>query len=242
MPASPKNLTAQKKISGVLFFTFAFLLVGTSAAVVLCLTLGVGLQDISAYFSLNNPEKPNNRCSDNNIILPVWQGELPGPVIHVKQSVVVSGQTDVCSEGSNVECELLPGLYHPWSDKDLRFATIKGVEQLRSTDAFYSNKNRYPSGTVVEIHSYPSEGMCEFVIAEDKWEAPCPSSSTGGGFTLISGNTVKEKQFFQTTCQNGELAWIRVDDALFSSDAIAHGAIVEYGKIASEYRDQGLGK
>ena len=89
MPTSPKNLTAQKKISGVLFFTFAFLLVGTSAVVVLCFTLGVGLQDISAYFSLNTPDKPNNRCSDNNIILPVWQGELPGPVVHVKQSVVV---------------------------------------------------------------------------------------------------------------------------------------------------------
>lgn len=165
-----------------------------------------------------------------------WSGEYPEPVVEVTSTVTIKGRQEACSRLPMLSCELAPGLYHPWSDRQMAFSTIRGVERYKVLRDLQIGGSQVAANKVVTLIKPLSEGFCIYEIAGVEVEAECPDVMTKPGgpklFEKQSHIQMEPRQMMQASCADGTKAWIEVEDALFANEAIRKGKVTGFGTIA----------
>jgi hypothetical protein len=172
--------------------------------------------------------RDESTCAEGVEAYPRWQGEYPGPVVHVKAAVEVAAFDHPCDTEPRSACTLLPGIFHPWGEGD-GFVTVRSVQRFRATDAFSLEGIEVSAGEAVEIVGYVAEGFCTWRVRGEEIVAPCPDAEDMP-VKELSSVEVPERQLFRAGCPH----WVLVDDALFALPEIAKGTIVKWGEVGPE--------
>ena len=166
---------------------------------------------------------------------PTWQGEYPGPVVHVMQSATLPYRALPCGPIAG-QCVVSPGLYHPWGRAATGFATVRPVLKYRLSRDFTDSEGiAYREGDIVEVTAYLGEGFCAFRIngREESGECPGMFDESASAFVALNpeAENLPETQLFQTRCEDGTSAWIDAAVAL-AADGVEEGVITGYGEVA----------
>jgi hypothetical protein len=85
----------------------------------------------------------SSACPEGVNAVPYWQGEYPGPVVHVKSAVTVKAFADPCSTSATVDCLVPDGLYHPWTGSGGGFVTVRPEKKYVAREAFRFGSAEY---------------------------------------------------------------------------------------------------
>ncbi|MBD3868615.1 MAG: hypothetical protein IFK94_10870 [Acidobacteria bacterium] len=173
----------------------------------------------------DSPVPPDPGCPDGMVIHPMWQGEYPGPVIHVIDPVEVPTFADPCDPYPSGTCTLTAGVFHPWGDGD-DFVTLRPVEPYTAKDRFTLEETIVEVGETVLVTGYLAENICAFRVREETIHAECLYEDNYP-LEALPALPVEELQFFRAGCEG----WILVDEDLFDHQKIVDGAILEWGKV-----------
>ncbi|MAA78872.1 MAG: hypothetical protein CL916_06395 [Deltaproteobacteria bacterium] len=175
------------------------------------------------------PPVGENKCTQD--VIPFWNGEYPEPVVVIKDKTTQNAYVDLCLDQVAV-CTIRPGLIHPWSKLDIKYASKPQPLLYRSLISFSSDLIDYSVGTELMYEGETPDGMCSFRVGADRWYTSCQFLED---ISYVSGNQgVQARQFFFTSCDEGYKGWIEVQDALFNDLRIDRGLIKGYGLIAAE--------
>ena len=183
------------------------------------------------------PESPGEPgLCEGREVTTVWQGEYPSPVIDVTRPAPAPARKEPCGPivGS---CTLQPGLYHPWADRALAFATVRPALRYRLNQAHTSGDAEIDTGETVEVTAYMGEGFCAYRHDGRALGDHCPEILNEQGdaelLTLLNpeDEDLSEHQLFQASCAEGA-RWITVEDALQVA-GIREGLILGYGEIGA---------
>lgn len=165
-----------------------------------------------------------------------WSGEYPEPVVDVVSSLELKGRADACDRLPLVSCTVAPGLYHPWAEGELSFATIRSMEKYKVLEERQIGPDMVSKGTIITLLRPLSEGFCMYEIGGVEVEAECPGvmakPDSPPPLEQVSGSAVEPRQMVQVSCTEGQKAWIQVDDALFGRPEIRRGKVTGMGEIA----------
>jgi hypothetical protein len=187
------------------------------------------------------------RCPDQDrSVWPWWQGEYPVPVIQINEPVTLPAYTDICQPVSSFRCTVPPGLYHPWSEIEAEYRTVRTPDRYTALVEFEiwvpSGRERttFAPGTVIEVPYYIAEGYCVWRFpdaSEAQIEETCPE-----GWDDDDGQPVFERlepaadapgtqQFFSVICEEGRLGWIEATQELFTVEGIIEGGMSGWGEV-----------
>ena len=170
-----------------------------------------------------------------------WQGEYPGPVVHVMSETRLLSRAEPCGPIQG-ECTVPVGLYHPWASGALGFATVRPILKYRVTrDHIDDAEVSFSEGDLVEVTVYLGEGFCGMRINGQSESGYCPGVYEDDAFTLLNpeDESRPETQLFKARCADGGDGWIEVGAALTAS-GVEEGVIVGYGEVAPHGSTGGL--
>lgn len=177
-----------------------------------------------------------SRCVGDWRAVDFWQGEYPGPVVHVRNPVSLPARSTPCDQDASTTCTVPPGVYHPWGDHKHGFATIRPIERFRARRAVtLENAGRsVAAGQEVEMTTYLSEGFCMWSIDGEAFDEYCPgmiADDQGDVFEALNPTVrdAPQPQLFLASCTQGASAWIEVGDNFFDGDNLVEGSVIEYG-------------
>ena len=175
------------------------------------------------------PSDSQKPCTQD--VIPFWNGEYPEPVVVVKEKTTHNAYVDLCLQQVTA-CTLGPGLVHPWSKQDIKYASKPEPVVYQSLVAFSSDLMDYGAGAELVYEGETPDGMCSFRIGADRWYSSCEFLER---ISYVSGKQgVQARQFFFASCAEGHQGWIEVQEELFDDLRIDRGLIKGYGVIASE--------
>ncbi len=174
-----------------------------------------------------------------------WSGEYPQPVVQVISTVTLNAVSDVCVPGERFSCSVPAGLYHPWSELEYGYVTVRGsylyVAVAPFTVTVYEDEREvdvpYPAGTRVEVPTYLSEGLCRFWLPDRRLdEELCPESwTTASGESIFTALPAAKAptggQYFRALCAEGRSGWIRADESLFEHAEVIEGELRGWGAV-----------
>ena len=230
LPSSAKRLNAPVLLGAI---TLSVLLV---CSVSLSLALGVSWQDIYNYIG-DSSQTSMRQCESGTAIFPYWEGEYPGPVVVLDKAQELQVRAKLCDKQATTSCLVKAGMYHPWSQQELNFATLTGIVTYKALVAFRSKTRQYPAGTVVQQVGSLGEGYCLLQVQDDRWAALCPDVPSQSGsieFEQLEYTKVQTKKFVQVSCGNNQRGWLEVNEKIFDSPTVRRGVITGYGKIAAK--------
>lgn len=139
----------------------------------------------------------------------------------VSESTAVPARTDPCGEPTS-SCTVPPGVYHPWSETEAQYATVRAVDACVALRPFeldqvsadgQPDRRRFPEGTRVLELLYGGEGYCEVSIDGLELGMDCPSSQMRGeapAFAALDDGQTRPPtlQLVRVPCEGGPAAWI----------------------------------
>ena len=172
-------------------------------------------------------------CTDGRVVYPFWPGEYPAPILQINAPVTLKVTNSICNPPS-FDCEVPPGLYHPWS-KDM---PLNSEFMSRTAPTVYTARagasidgQPLEVGTDVIVRTYLSEGMCAMEIGGSPLEASCPGTQ-GDHWTEKPRTAPPDDQILQVDCAGGGFGWLVVDSGLKDHHAeIVEGELVGYGEV-----------
>ena len=182
-----------------------------------------------AVLWLSRVDTSDTFCSDH--ILPFWSGEYPAPVVVVDGDISVNGFTNTCFSEKK-SCIILQGIYHPWSDIDSEYLSLREpvVYQVKKTVS--SDLKDYPANTKLYWEGYATQDKCAYRMGADRWIADCPIPET---MLLIEGDPQGvTRQFFSATCTDNTKIWLEVLPELIDVAGIRKGVFTKYGSVAAQ--------
>ena len=114
-------------------------------------------------------------CSED--VLPFWSGEYPDPVLVVEKEISVTGFTDTCFV-ENKSCTIPKGIYHPWSDIDSEYISLRDPVVYEAKKGISSDLKDYPSNIQLYWEGYVTQDKCAYRIGTDRWIGDCPLPET----------------------------------------------------------------
>lgn len=180
-------------------------------------------------------------CQDGMEAAEAWQGEYPGPVVHVMEAARLPARAEPCGviEG---ECMVPAGLYHPWTSGALGFATVRPILKYRVTRDYTDDAEvSFSEGDTVEVTVYHGEGFCGMRINGQSESGYCPGVYEEDVFTLLNPEDERrpETQLFKVRCADGGDSWIEVGAAL-TAPGVEEGVIVGHGEVAPHGTPSGM--
>jgi hypothetical protein len=168
-------------------------------------------------------------CPEGVVEIPMWQGEYPAPVIHVKSGFEVPAFPSPCAPAPTARCFLEPAVYHPWG-AGAAYVTTRGVDRHKALKELTldaaSGPLTVPAGSIVPVVAYGGEGYCGFRWEGQDASAMCPGMEEGLWEDLPDPE-VPERQLFDPGCA----AWVLVEDALMGRAEVAVGEVITYGEV-----------
>jgi hypothetical protein len=171
-------------------------------------------------------------CGEGMEASHAWQGEYPGPVVHVMQSARLPFRADPCGAIQG-ECTVPVGLYHPWAEGGLGFVTVRPVVRYRVTKSFTSDDGAaFSEGDILEVVVYFGEGFCGMRLNGEPTDGYCPEMLSEEAFEKLNpeAENIPDVQLFQTRCAEGGEGWIEVGTAL-AAPGVEEGVITGYGSV-----------
>jgi hypothetical protein len=168
-------------------------------------------------------------CPEGQVAAPSWPGEYPGPVVDVVKPFKAQALGAPCGKALP-ECEVQPGLYHPWSEVEAEYVTVRGLDRYKATKACAIEGVSVAAGDIVEVYQYFGEGFCGYRVAGKELSDSCPDLLEGQPLEAIPGPEVKERQLFSVKC-GARTGWVEANEALFALPEVREGTIVEYGVV-----------
>jgi hypothetical protein len=159
-------------------------------------------------------------CPEGIVAAPSWPGEYPGPVVDVVRPVRVEALGAPCGRPLP-ECEVPAGLYHPWSELEAEYVTVRALERYKAVKALTIEGASVAVGDIVEVYQYFGEGFCGYRVANRELE---------DSLEKMDGADVKDKQMFSVKC-GARMGWVEASTALFELPEVREGTIVEYGVV-----------
>ena len=174
-------------------------------------------------------ERPDvTGCPDRIIAAPSWPGEWPGPVIDVEKPVTVQARAEPCSSTS-FDCTVPAGIYHPWSDIEAKYVTVRALDQWRVVKNIDEYELDVGAGDIIEVYQYFGEGYCGYRVAGKEVTELCPGE-LGDALEEIERPQVPERQLFSVAC-GSRTGWVEVNEALLALPEVREGTTPEYGKV-----------
>ena len=215
-------------------------------AVLLLLSLACGgLETEEPTDHILVPESPppaaDGLCHSGMEATEVWQGEYPGPVVHVMKPTTLPSRADLCGPIQG-QCAVPVGLYHPWAEGSVGFATVLAVRKYRVLREHTDDADmHFSAGDTVEVTAYMGEGFCAMRINGTSDGSYCPEMVEEGVFELLNPEVenLPETQLFQANCADGGQGWIEASTAL-AADGVEEGVITGYGSVAGFGTEEGF--
>lgn len=189
-----------------------------------------------------DPAPVSGLCQSGMEAAEAWQGEYPGPVVHVMEAARLPSRAEPCGVIQG-ECAVPAGLYHPWASSGaLGFVTIRPVLKYRvARDYTDEDGMSFSEGDIVEVTAYLGEGFCGMRINGQSEGGYCPGMFDETAFVLLNPEDEDrpETQLFKTPCEGGGEGWIEVGTAL-AAPGVEEGVIVGYGEVAPHGTAEGF--
>jgi hypothetical protein len=168
-------------------------------------------------------------CPEGIVAAPSWPGEYPGPVVDVVKPVKVAAFGAPCGKPL-LDCEVPKGLYHPWSELEAEYVTVRALERYKAKTACTIEGTSVAVGDIVEVYQYFGEGYCGYRVAGKELADACPDLLEGTPLEQIPGPEVADRQMFSVKC-GAKTGWVEASQALFDLPEVREGTIVEYGVV-----------
>lgn len=200
----------------------------------------IGFLFIGCVSSQNQDEAieivPNDRCVGDIARFDGWQGDYPSPVVHVMARTTQPAYTDPCHDQAASRCTLRPGVYHPWGDQDLNFATVRAIARYTANRPVVIDRFGVvlEPGAEISVIAYMADGLCTWQVDDQQFDEVCPDRHMDGQepvFTRLNPDTTPQTQLFLTRCVEGGMLWIAVNDELLADPYIAEGEILGPGLV-----------
>ncbi|MFT5680014.1 MAG: hypothetical protein ACI8RZ_000919 [Myxococcota bacterium] len=182
---------------------------------------------------IEGPASISGLCQNGMEAAETWQGEYPGPVVHVMETARLPSRFEPCGVIQG-ECTVPAGLYHPWATGALGFATVRPILKYRVTKDYTDEEGTaFAEGDIVEVTAYLGEGFCGLRINGENEGGYCPGMFDESAFVLLNpeDESRPETQLFKARCADGVEAWVEVGSAL-AAPGVEEGVIVGYGEVA----------
>lgn len=155
-----------------------------------------------------------------------WEGEYPSPVVEVTKPVSLKASADPCADPT-MDCAVPAGLYHPWSQVEVDYATVRSVEKYRAKHDTTVGETAVKSGEEVTVTQYLSEGYCIVEVAGKDGEAECPLDAD---FEKLPGREVPTRQLIEFSCGGTSKGWVDAAE-LMKAPGVQEGKVVEWGTV-----------
>ena len=130
--------------------------------------------------------KAGGGCPEGVVVNPGWEGEYPGPVVDVTKAATVSARAEPCQRAAAQQCTVPAGLYHPWSEVEAAYRTVRGVDRYEVLKDTRIGEIEVSAGTEGSVVAYLAEGYCTFDVGGRKAEAMCPGVADDETFRELS--------------------------------------------------------
>lgn len=173
-------------------------------------------------------------------VLDTWMGEYPMG-FQISKDVKVPSVDSVNNPMVVGSCTLkAKTVIHPWAKKTKAdFASLTGIAKYQATKNFELTKSQQETiqvkvGDVITELSYLAEGNCLMNVNGVQFDDACMDPKAGL-VKQISASPFPTREFFKTTCKEGNSAWIAADSLRSLSDdsnsGVTAAEILEYGKV-----------
>lgn len=173
-------------------------------------------------------------------VLNTWTGEYPAGYRVWKTVKVPAVRTpeDPADAGS---CTLKPGMViHPWAQKTKsEFVTLSGVTKFKAVKSFelfpaQGPKIQIQAGDMITELTYLAEGQCLLSVNGVEFDEICLDPSNGN-VVEAQKSPFRVREFFKTTCKDGQSAWIdaeKMKTLVEDRDSgVIQAEVLEYGKV-----------
>jgi hypothetical protein len=169
-------------------------------------------------------------CPEGSVVNAGWEGEYPSPIVDVTAPTEVQGRPEPCA-GALEACVVAPGVYHPWSDVQAEYVTVRGVDRFRVLKDTRIGEIQVRAGAEVSVPQYLSEGFCIFEIDGQRTEAQCPGVGRDADtFEAISTSDIEKRQLLKVACAGGAARWVDAA-SLMAAPTVREGTLIEFGKV-----------
>jgi hypothetical protein len=225
--------TNTRSPNSILFLGGGCLTFCAGIALVMGLALGIEPGDLEEYFTTPAQIESSAGCGADSLLTLGWEGDYPEPVVAVSEELQLQGRSHPCSPVADLSCSMEPGLYHPWGDKGLAFASLGPVDSYRAKGELGLRNGTHPEGSLVKLVGHSDEGECIYLIGGKEDQGDCPDPEAGLLEDLPDAEG-SNRAFLQLPCEGGQRGWLEVDEALFGHVEIDKGSVLGFGQVSSK--------